>query len=348
MLRISKQVVPIQYYLNDNEPLRSIVVEIFYPKIFYLVSFLPALTQQQPLKMILKLSIILIFSILLSESLGALKLPKFNQKSFSLKFSDIQKGIKNFQKVIKTSQKVIKTSQKVIKTSQKVASIITKVSATSSTRQGEGVYESYAVCSVCQSVIDEFMFMRRVEFINETDLIAVSIELCELFEIQTERVCRGVIELNAPTILYIVDQRQDLTADTVCRFLLDDGDCLNPYNDDNLDFAVTIDENVNENSENENENIVTTTSSPQQQQLLDDDLVIVHITDIHVDFKYKKGALAACKDFACCRDMEISDDVNATLLAGYWGDYRGCDTPWHALEDAFNQIVRQHSVGFFF
>lgn len=284
------------------------------------------------------------FSLLLSESLGAFKLPKFNQKSFSLKFSDIQKGIKNFQQVIKTSQKVIKTSQKVIKTSQKVASIITKVSATSSTRQGEGAFEFFPVCSVCQSVIDEFMFMRRVELLNDTDLIAVSIELCELFEIQTERVCRGVIELNAPTILYIVDHRQNLTADTVCRFLLDEGDCLNPHNDDNLEFTVTINDNIDENSKNENEYIVTSTSSPQQS--LDDDLVIVHITDIHVDFKYKKGALAACKDFACCRDMEISDEVNATLLAGYWGDYRGCDTPWWALKDAFEQIVRQHLVGF--
>lgn len=30
--------------------------------------------------------------------------------------------------------------------------------------------------------------------------------------------------------------------------------------------------------------------------------------------------------------------------AGYWGDYRHCDTPWQAIEDAIHHIKGTHEV----
>lgn len=288
--------------------------------------------------MILKFFILLS---LLSASLAILSFPKSSQNNFLIKFSDIQKGIKAVQKGVKDG---VKNVEKVIKTSQKVASVISKVSAATatSTRQGDsGSYESFALCGVCQGVIDEFIFMRRVEHLNDTELIDMSIEFCEIFELQSPRVCRGIIELNAPSILHIIDYREDLTSDNICRFLLDDGDCASQPDDEHLNFVVNIDDYV-ENCDSEN--LIS-----HQIPTDGDDLVIVHITDIHVDFKYKKGSLAACKDFACCRyDAEDGDNVNATLLAGYWGDYRGCDTPWHAVEDSFEQIKKKHPVSYNF
>lgn len=238
----------------------------------------------------------------------------------TIKFGDIVKGVKNVQKVVKFSQKLVK--------------VVSSIAPASTTRQGSNTFDSYAICSVCQNVIDELMFMRRDEQLNSTELIELSIEFCNMLEIQSERVCRGVIELNAPSIIYIVDNRKELTADTVCKVLLDDGECLEPADDKSYDFVISIDE-YEENSEDIKE---MTTLVPSE------DLNIIHITDIHVDLKYKKGALAVCDDFACCRDYSQDDEINSTLLAGYWGDYRGCDMPWNAVEDAFGQIRRQHKV----
>jgi hypothetical protein len=240
----------------------------------------------------------------------------------TINFGTIVKGVKNVQKVVKFSQKLIK--------------VVSNIPPASTTRQGSDTFDSFALCSVCQNVIDELMFMRREEQLNSTELIDLSIEFCNMLEIQSERVCRGVIELNAPSIIYIVDNRKDLTADTVCKVLLDDGECFEPSDDKSYDFSISIDE-YEEHSEDDVKEV--TTLAPTE------DLTIVHITDIHVDSKYKKGSLAVCDDFACCRDVPQKDDeINSTLLAGYWGDYRGCDTPWIAVEDAFEQIKKQHKV----
>lgn len=236
----------------------------------------------------------------------------------TIKFGDIVKGVKNVQKVVKFSQKLV--------------SVVSNIAPVSTTRQGNDIFESYALCSVCQNLIDELMFMRRVEQMNSTELIDLSIEFCIMLEIYSERVCRGVIELNAPSIIYIVDNRKDLTADTVCKVLLDDGECFEPTDDNSFDFKISIDE-----YEKSIKNVEEVSPS--------EDLTIVHITDIHIDWKYKKGALAVCDDFACCRDVPKDiDEVNSTLLADYWGDYRGCDTPWHVVEDTFEQIKKQHEV----
>lgn len=244
----------------------------------------------------------------------------------TINFGTIVKGVKNVQKVVKFSQKLVK--------------VVSSIAPASTTRQGTNVFESYALCSVCQNVIDELMFMRRVEQLNSTELIDLSIEFCNMLEIQSERVCRGVIELNAPSIIYIVDNRKDLTADTVCKVLLDDGECFEPSDDNSYDFTISIDEYEEHSKDDENE-VAATILAPSE------DLTIVHLTDAHLDLKYKKGSLAVCDDFACCRDLsKKSDDGNATKLAGYWGEYWGCDTPLNAVEDIFKQIKMQHKVKF--
>lgn len=224
------------------------------------------------------------------------------------------------------------------KYSKKASKIIENIQTHSDLRGG--ALEFY-VCNVCQVSIDQFLIMRREELLNDTYLIGTAIELCTAFEIQKEHVCRGFVEYFAPHIIYIVDNRPELTAETVCRFLLNDGDCLNPYNDDHLNFFVTIEEyNSRDDDQNELESPAISTVNSSST----DDIIIVHLTDIHVDLKYKEGALAECNQYACCRDILNDEAVNSSLLAGYWGDYRSCDTPFHAVEDAFHHIVKQHPV----
>lgn len=202
-----------------------------------------------------------------------------------------------------------------------------------SSRKGE--IEDGFLCGMCFSIVGDFLNMRRVLNESEQFLRNLTLELCVDFEIQSEEVCHGVIELNAPSIFYIVDNRPDLTADTVCRVLLNDGACIGPHTDGSLDFSIEIDDGKVRDEKN-----------VERQEKNSENLTIIHISDIHVDFKYKQGAFADCDEPACCREKDDVNEEDPGSFAGPWGDYRSCDTPWSAIVEAFHQITRQHSVTF--
>lgn len=219
--------------------------------------------------------------------------------------------------------------------SERLKEIVDKIELKTTRKNGD-VYESF-LCGMCYTVIEEFLKMRRIQNKTETFLKTLGVELCTDFEVQSEEVCFGVIELYAPTIFYIVDNRRELTADTVCKLLLNDGDCMNPLNDNNLDFVVDIDNGTSKD--------VTKKFAKVKES--SEDLTIIHMTDVHVDFKYTKGAFADCNEFVCCRETDDVNDNDPEANAGLWGDYRSCDTPWRAVVDAFQQIKKQHSVSSF-
>lgn len=209
------------------------------------------------------------------------------------------------------------------------------------TRQ-EGALDAGFLCGVCYSIFNQFLTLRRVQKQTDAFLKNLALELCVDFEIQSEEVCHGIIEINAPSIFYIVDNRPSLSANTVCKLLLNDGDCLNPYIDDNLDFVVDIDNTMSSAMSSD----IKQTFEPQKP--ISEDLTIVHISDIHVDFKYTKGAFADCDELACCRETDDVNENDPESNAGYWGDYRSCDSPWRAINDTFQEIKRQHSVSFIY
>lgn len=189
------------------------------------------------------------------------------------------------------------------------------------------------LCGACQSVVSQFLEMRRVELLSVQAMKNLALEMCVDFEIQSEEVCHGIIEFNAPSIAFIVDNRPELTADTVCKLLLDIGNCLNPIKEDQLDFVVEID----------NTSISAAAKARDATKEKLDELKIVHVSDIHLDFKYTVGAFTDCDEFACCREVDVNEN-DTESVAGVWGDYRSCDTPVNAVENAFKQIKKQHSV----
>lgn len=189
------------------------------------------------------------------------------------------------------------------------------------------------LCGACLSVVAQFLEMRRVELLSVQAMKNLALEMCVDFEIQSEEVCHGIIEFNAPSVAFIVDNRPELSADTVCKLLLDIGNCFNPIKQDQLDFVVEID---NATSSSAAKSDATTKERP-------DELTIVHVSDIHLDLKYTVGAFSDCDEFACCREVDASEN-DTESVAGVWGDYHSCDTPANAVENAFKQIKKQHPV----
>ena len=70
-------------------------------------------------------------------------------------------------------------------------------------------------------------------------------------------------------------------------------------------------------------------------------LTILHLSDTHWDPQYSAGSLAACPGFLCCR-QDSGRVEDASQAAGYWGDFRKCDTPWRTIEAMYSHIAAAH------
>ncbi|KAF4525726.1 hypothetical protein B566_EDAN011904 [Ephemera danica] len=68
---------------------------------------------------------------------------------------------------------------------------------------------------------------------------------------------------------------------------------------------------------------------------------ILHITDAHIDPEYTPGNNALCKDPCCCRKEQGQPNLKGGE-AGYWGDYRDCDSPPYAFTNLVQQAAASH------
>lgn len=192
-------------------------------------------------------------------------------------------------------------------------------------------------CILCQSVVTDLLNLRKISLRNQKQLRNLAIELCTDFEIQSEEVCTGVIDLNVPIITHIIDNRKELTSDVICGVIISDKDCVSSFNKNKQNFEVQI---------SNSSNLLVESKKAHQSLKQSVPLNIVHITDIHVDFKYVNKAFADCEEPLCCHEIDSENEEDPKAQAGNWGDYRSCDTPWLAVVDAFKQIKKQHPVSY--
>ncbi|XP_076750001.1 sphingomyelin phosphodiesterase 1 [Xylocopa sonorina] len=181
---------------------------------------------------------------------------------------------------------------------------------------------SAAICTICRATLQTYINLRR-NGASEESIKSKLIKLCTILNIQTKRVCSGVIELNLPIILYIVDSRPNLDAATMCGVVLESKFC--PLNNPDFEWSIDI----------ENNSIPTIVEKEAREEMK-----VVQLSDLHYDPLYEPDGNSNCGEPVCCRVGQNKTDV--TSLAGYWGDYKSCDTPWHAIIDAFKHIKDTH------
>lgn len=190
------------------------------------------------------------------------------------------------------------------------------------------------MCTLCNSVFEAYMAEIR-NGATKDEISALVNELCVGLNLQTERVCEGLIERNVEEFMYIVNQRPNLTPEQMCGMIFQNLNCASEEAMTGFDFTVNVDANKPALSGSKDTSVDPSTS----------DLVIAHITDPHYDPSYQVGSYAACEETNCCRyDQEIPAGSDPSVAAGRWGDYRYCDSPLEAVVDAFTQIRRQHQV----
>ncbi|KAF2353506.1 Calcineurin-like phosphoesterase domain ApaH type [Trinorchestia longiramus] len=71
-------------------------------------------------------------------------------------------------------------------------------------------------------------------------------------------------------------------------------------------------------------------------------LKVLHLTDIHFDPKYRRGANADCEAPICCRE-DSGPARNRWQRAGKYGNYGKCDSPRVLIEHMLHHISEHHS-----
>lgn len=68
---------------------------------------------------------------------------------------------------------------------------------------------------------------------------------------------------------------------------------------------------------------------------------VVQITDIHFDPYFSPGTRSDCGEPVCCRNVNGPASTLASM-AGIWGDYTDCDTPYFTIDAALKQVSNAH------
>ncbi|KAB0799319.1 hypothetical protein PPYR_07199 [Photinus pyralis] len=180
------------------------------------------------------------------------------------------------------------------------------------------------VCPACDIGLGIVITARRAGASVETlgDIIEF---ICKSIIIESAEVCKGVVELNRDILGYIIDNKPDLTSERVCSILLQNFNCKDS---NRTDWTIKIPPRLRNNA-------------PQvQDPKPGKSYKILQLTDMHYDPDYKIGSNAVCVEPLCCQVH--SPGLRSEDKAGYWGDYRGCDLPWHSVVDVLDHVVDQH------
>lgn len=181
-------------------------------------------------------------------------------------------------------------------------------------------------CTVCHFAINTVL-KKYNSGASRDELVEYVVGLCKNLNIQTEPVCRGAVELNVDPILYIMNHTKiEVTSERWCGVLLQTQCTLE---DDIFEWSIDLTPY--------GEKPAVKPFVPKEDKLLK----VVQLTDIHYDPKYEVGGNAVCKEPLCCR-IGQGPPTSEEAVAGYWGDYRSCDVPWHVVQSMFESAATVH------
>ena len=84
-------------------------------------------------------------------------------------------------------------------------------------------------------------------------------------------------------------------------------------------------------------NFVKNPSGKEEKRLLK----FLQITDIHFDPYFSPGTRTDCGEPVCCRSNNGPANSKSSM-AGLWGDYMECDTPYFTVENSLQRIRTRH------
>uniref|UniRef100_T1IYT3 Saposin B-type domain-containing protein n=1 Tax=Strigamia maritima TaxID=126957 RepID=T1IYT3_STRMM len=183
-------------------------------------------------------------------------------------------------------------------------------------------------CFVCKWGIGILRYLLAAGA-TENDIASKVETFCIDLHIESERVCKGVVETFKHEILHVL-AKTNFTLIEIC--------------------AVIVGESCGESTPDLNWTVsftpvpkppVVNVPLPKPGAPV---LRVLHLSDTHFDMYYKEGADAECGEPLCCR---MGDKImNGSRAAGKWGDYRKCDTPLRTIESMFEHIAKNFKLDY--
>lgn len=191
------------------------------------------------------------------------------------------------------------------------------------------------MCLTCLSATQTFLDIYTQQHNREkSKLVDVAQQICHLYTLKSY-VCDGLVSLNADMMMYILSNMTELpSAERVCEIAYQGEYCVTPTS------TVLTDRYPKVKITPSNKELQT--SKQSTVYFSDKTWTIIHLTDIHYDPDYVVGINADCQAGACCRHVPDLGPATKANAAGFWGDYRDCDSPWAAVVDVMEQIQTQH------
>ncbi|XP_067632981.1 sphingomyelin phosphodiesterase-like isoform X2 [Eurosta solidaginis] len=190
--------------------------------------------------------------------------------------------------------------------------------------------DRFVACTACRATVNVLTRTLRENYKSEYDEIfkSTAMDICDRLHLQTPEVCSGMIDLYMPSAKYIIENSK-ADASTFCSLFMELNFCQ--VKDVNYNWTLNVDGGGE------------TVTAPKSEAPIKNgnELRILHLTDIHYDPLYEPGSLAECDEPQCCQ--RGGGSTESGKAAGYWGDYRGCDSPWHMIVDALKHIKNTHS-----
>ncbi|XP_017845761.1 sphingomyelin phosphodiesterase-like [Drosophila busckii] len=192
--------------------------------------------------------------------------------------------------------------------------------------------DSFFVCTLCRSVINVLARTIRDEDgelhgeNSSATMKVIAMDVCRRLELQTEEVCEGLIDSHMPTAEYIL-RNSLIDSQSFCSLFMEFNFC-NTGKNPAYNWTLKVDDKGTAMDGPKSD-----TPAPSAS-----DIKICHFSDIHYDPFYEPGSLANCVEPLCCQRNKSTVEGTSDA-AGYWGDYRDCDLPWHTFESALNHAA---------
>ncbi|CAG4993116.1 unnamed protein product [Parnassius apollo] len=230
-------------------------------------------------------------------------------------------------------------------------------------------------CLLCRSAFSA-LFQLVKDGASDEDLTQAIANICTLLNIESENVCSGVIDLNLHIITYIIRNTPEATSRNFCGLVLqkvgNPNFCTN--DDPRFEWQVELPEQIEDEVPSISDGspltiaIITDTHidplyepfgvadcgeptccrkgqtisqsytyTPIANDVDVQDIVVFNRDDILLNM----SAVPKMKEIRSKYRTRFQTSRNVAP-AGYWGDYRNCDTPKWAFDDVIDRMASSH------
>ncbi|XP_050343287.1 sphingomyelin phosphodiesterase 1-like [Nymphalis io] len=234
------------------------------------------------------------------------------------------------------------------------------------------------ICLICSSVFAVLSYLVHEGNTDEM-IIDTSTPLCNIIQVVSYRTCSGVLRLNIPILAYIIKTTPEAAPRTFCSLLFQNAEDPNTcgFNDPRFEWTIDLPEYIPISKDTQYDTISTKSNGSLTIALITDGHIDPlyepnGVADCSELTCCRKGQTPRSYDYntditdSIFRDriFEVGDDLILDLdlandiknlsnsrritrnspPAGYWGDYRRCDSPYWAYDDVIETVSKHKDI----